>query len=302
MKRPKITTVLICFGLFLFFLILRFPFQNLRGFVFGKIYKETGIQVAAADLYLSIFGWPGVGMRNVDVSIPVGRDELDVSAEKLVARVGLGGLIPPRPSVSVNARGLKKGGDVWVKVTPGKTNTSASFDAEAVNLEQFAFAGPNQLIRGKLQGDGSFFFDASDLAKSSGNAEFSIEKLKTPAQNLQGIVIPDVDFGTLKSKINIKNGVVEISSFQMGDAKSDIQGSIAGEVRLGKDIARSFLNITLKLQLSPQFMANPNSETIVSVLNSIDNSKPGTYAMKWSTSIEGITSNLWNALPKKVSQ
>ena len=62
MKRPKLSTIFIGFGLFIFFLLLRFPYQNVRGWLFGLIYKNTGIYVLADEIYLSLFGWPGVGI------------------------------------------------------------------------------------------------------------------------------------------------------------------------------------------------------------------------------------------------
>lgn len=298
MKRPKLKTVFLCLGLFFFFLVMRFPFHSLRGFIFGKIYKETGILLVAEDMYLTLLGWPGIGMRNVDATIPLGSSELDISSKKMTVRVGLSGLFPPSPSFSLSASGLKKGGDLYVKVSTSKNNQRARFELDDVALEQFAL-GSGQSFHGQVTANGDLDMDTSDLTKSQGQIELDIKKLKTPGQNYQGIIIPDIKFGPLKSKITIKNGVVDINSFQIGEKDSDIQGSIGGEVRLGNVFARSYLNITLKLQLSNAFRDNPNSATIVSLLNSIDNTSPGTYAMKWSTSIEGITTNLWNALPQK---
>src|SRR5437899_1786864 len=56
-NRPKISTIFICIGLFLFFLLICFPYQNLKGYIFGRIFKETGITVVADDIYPSFFGW-----------------------------------------------------------------------------------------------------------------------------------------------------------------------------------------------------------------------------------------------------
>lgn len=298
MRRPSLKMIFVCIGLFFFFLVMRFPFQSLQGYVFGKIQKETGVILVAEDMYLSLFGWPGIGLRNVDATIPMGDTELDISSKKMTVRVGLAGLFPPTPSFSLSASGLKKGGDLYVKFSQGKTFHRASFSLDEVNLDQFGL--PNgQKLQGQITMDGDLNMDSEDLTKSQGQIELEVKKFKTPGQNLQGIVLPDVNFGNLKSKITIKNGVVDINSFNIGASGSDISGTIAGEVRLGNVFARSYLNITLKLQLSEPFRNNPNSATIVSLLNSIDNTSPGNYAMKWSTSIEGITTNLWNALPQK---
>ena len=298
--RPKLSTIFICIGLFFFFLLFRFPYQNVRGWLFGTIYKSTGVYVIADEIYLSIFGWPGLGMKKVDATVPLGTSEIDISSQKMIFRVGLAGIFPPVPSVSISASGLKKGGDLFVKASQGKAYTSAKIEAEAVALEQF-FANTAEAVTGQLMADGAFTYDAKDLAKSSGYLDFSIERLRTPAQNFQGIVFPAISFGNLKAKVAVKNGTVDVLNFQFGDSNSDLQGSIAGEVKLGQDIYASTLNITLKITPSPKFRENSQAQTIISILNSIDDSKPTTYAMKWSTSIQGIVTNLWNALPKKIS-
>jgi type II secretion system protein N len=297
--RPRFGTILVCFLLFAFFFIILFPYQSLKGFIFSKIYKQTGIYLVADDIYLSLFGWPGIGMKNVDATIPFNGREIEFSSEKMTVRVGLAGLFPPTASYSLKASGLKKGGDLYARFSQNKSGTNAKFWTEDLNLEQF-FTSPGDAIKGILTSDGSLSYDAVDLSKSRGYINLNVAQLKTPAQNLQGIIIPDINFGGIKSKVNVRNGSVEVNSFQLGGNNSDITGSISGEVRLGTNLMRSVLNITLRLQLSNQFRDNANSATIVSVFNSIDNSKPGTYAMKWATSIEGIVNNLWNALPTKV--
>jgi type II secretion system protein N len=299
LPRPRLSTLFICFLMFVFFVVILFPYQSLKGYIFNRIYKQTGIYLVADDIYLSLFGWPGIGMKNVDATIPFNGRELEFSSQKMIARVGLAGLFPPTASYSLKATGLKKGGDLFAKFSQNKGGTNAQFWTEEVNLEQF-FTSSTDAVKGIITSDGSLSYDATDLSKSQGYVNLNLTKLKTPAQNLQGIIIPDVNFGAIKSKINIRNGGVEINSFQMGGTNSDVTGSISGDIRLGTNLMRSVLNITLRLELSNQFRDNPNSATIVSVFNSIDNTKPGTYAMKWATSVEGIVNNLWNALPTKV--
>ena len=153
-SKPKASTVAICLALFIFFLILAFPFRNLKGYLFGQIYRNTGIYIIADDIYLSLWGWPGIGMTNVDVSLPVGREELDISCKSLVARVGLGSLFPPAPSISLSMSSLQKGGDLYVKVIKMKTSVSAVIDAEAVELSQLNIPGVNGPIVGKLDAEG----------------------------------------------------------------------------------------------------------------------------------------------------
>ena len=61
MAKPKLSTVLISLALFLFFSFLLFPYQNLRGYIFGAIYKQTQILVMAGRTLPNFFrlAWPG---------------------------------------------------------------------------------------------------------------------------------------------------------------------------------------------------------------------------------------------------
>ncbi len=309
MKRNS--TILICVGLFFFFLVVRFPFQNLRGFIFTKIYKQTGVLIVSEDMYLTLFGWPGVGLRNVTATLPpqILGDELEIAAHKITIRVGVGSLLPPSLSYSIYVGGMKKGGDLFIKLSrlemKGQQLVSLSsyFDADGVHLEQLGFgSGPSDTLTGVATGDGSFTIDFTDLSKTSGSLRLSIEKLRSPGANLQGIVIPPIRFGTLQAKLGGKAGSMEISKLEWGGGESDMQGSLTGDLRLGRDIYQSFLNLTaLKLKMTDKFRDDPNSATIVSTLNSVDNRTPGTYALKWTQGIDKIAQNFLYALPEKLN-
>jgi len=310
MKRST-STILICVALFLFFFVARFPFQNLRGFIFTTIYKQTGVLVVSEDMYLTFFGWPGIGLRNVTVTLPAQMlgEELEIAAQKVTIRVGIGGLFPPNLSYSVYMGGMKKGGDLFLKLTHLTTkgqqliSVNSYFDADGVHLEQLGFgSGPSDTLSGVLTGDGSLSMDLTDLSKTNGSVRLNIEKLKSPGANLQGIVIPPIHFGTLQAKLGAKNGSVELGQLQWGGNDSDIQGSLTGDLRLGRDIYQSFLNLTaLKLKMTDKFRDDPNSATIVSTLDSVDNRTRGTYALKWTQGIDKIAQNFLYALPEKLN-
>lgn len=303
MPKPKPMTILICFVIFVFFVFMTFPFQNLRGFIFGRIYQTTKILIVAEDLYPTVFGWPGLGIRNVNVTLPVGNSEMDLASEKLIFRVGLGGLIPPVPAVIMSMKGLKKGGDLYMKFSQTRTRTSGTVQADDVELKQLAFSGLSEPIPGKLNLDTDFTVDTSDLSKSVGTAKLDVFKLKVPPQNLQGFLLPPLNVGEIKGRLTMKNGIAEIGSFQFGSKDSDIKGSISGDMRLGQTLMASFLNLTLKIQLSDSYRQNPQAATFVSLLESYKTSATGgEYAMKWSATLQDMTTNIVAAIPQKVVQ
>lgn len=306
MKAPSIKTILCSFGIFAFFVFLLFPLQNLRSYIFNQIYRQSGILIMAEDLSLTVLGWPGLEMKNVEVTLPpqfLG-DEVDLSAKWMVVRVGIGGLLPPALSYSMSLSSLKKGGDLYFRLSRAQmknqmlVSANITVSADEMNLEQLPL-GPGETFLGKLSSNTSIALDMSDLSKTTGDIDISIQGLKTPAQNLQGIIIPAINWGVLKAKINIRNGVADIRNFQIGAPGSDVQGSIAGEIRLGSNMMTSFLNInSFKLSFSPAFLKNPNSDTIISTLNSIDKRTPGTYSLKWNKGIGAIAENALINLPE----
>src|SRR6185437_7851134 len=248
MSRPKLSTILIAVGLFLAFLILQFPYQNLRGYIFGKIYKNSRIFITADDLSLTILGWPGLKLTNVNITIPMAfGNDLELASQKTVVRGGIGGLFPPYPIITLSMNKLKKGGDLWLKLGQSSQFVRGAVDAQDVSLEQFPVPGMSDAITGLVQADGDFVFNKVDLPKSSGEFNLKVTKFRVPPQNIQGIVLPVLAIGDIKSKLQIRNGSVEITNCQLGTPTSDIRGTMSGDLRLGKDLMSSYLNLVLKL-------------------------------------------------------
>lgn len=299
MKRPSIGKILLCFGIFLFFLFVTFPYQKLRTLVFKKIYDNSGITISADSLALNLLGWPGVSLKNANVSLPAGNSEITLNSKSLITRVRLAGFLPPVPAISLSLDELKGGGDVFARLAQYGDTVRVLAEASKANLAQVAIPGFPEPIPGILDMDADLVLNQADLSKSTGSFELDLTKLSIPALNLQGIILPVLNFGDVKAKVSIKNGVAEILNFKIGSKGSDITGSITGEMRLGQTLQASALNLTLKLSLSPSYVANPQGATLVSLLESYKNSK-GEYGLRWNATIQDMTVNVAAALPQKV--
>ena len=70
--------------------------------------------------------------------------------------------------------------------------------------------------------DSTVKLEKVDLAKSTGDANLAVDKLKIPPLNIQGFVLPALDIGNVRAKLVIRNGVVEIPTFQLGDQEDPI--------------------------------------------------------------------------------
>lgn len=302
MKKPKLSTIAICVGLFLIFFALAFPFQNLKGKAFEYILKNTGILIVAEDLRPTLLGWPGISVKNVNISLPVAGDEMEFASEKLVFRARLAGLFPPVPGISMNMTNLKQGGDLFIKVGQPSSGIYAYIDASQVNLEQIRIPHVQEIFEGIVDAEADLHINTEELSKTAGDFEMSAEKLKTPNYMVEipgmPFLIPGMLIGPMEIKTNIKNGIVEISTFKFGKQDSDLSGSLTGEVRLGKDYLKTFLNLTLRLAISSRILENPQNVTFLNFLSSLKTDVPGQYAMKWSASIQEMMSNPLKAVPE----
>ncbi len=300
MKRPSASQILIGFVVFLFFLVLTFPFQNLRSYVFKKIHENSGIIVTADSMSPNLFGWPGVSLSNSNVTIPTNGGDIVLSSKWLVTRARLAGFLPPVPAISLNLTGLKGGGDVFTRVARSGETIRVLAEASGVNLSQINIPGVPAPIPGKLNMDASISVDNRDLSKSTGSIDLDIEKISIPALDLQGIILPLLNLGDVKIKVAVKNGSVEILNFKIGSKTSDISGVLTGDVRLGQTLLSSAVNLTLKLSLSPAYKANPQGATLVSLLETYKN-PTGDYGLKWNATIQDMTTNVAAALPQKLA-
>lgn len=308
MKKPKLKTVLICLALFFLFLVIRFPFSNLKGYLFGKVNKDTGITIMAEDLYLTFLGWPGVAMKNVEVIVPqqVMGTEIDISAQKMTARAGFG-LFPPALKYSAAIDGLKKGGDLYVQLVGAKfgpqgfSSGNLNYDTDGLDLSQIPLGGV--FYGGKATGVGSIFVDSNDLSKTSGSLQLDVNKFVFPAADFGGFTIPQIKLGDLKAKLIAKGGVIELQTFTFGGSDADISGQFGGEIKLGQNIFQSSINITMKINFSDAFAASSDTanQTFITILNNYDKRSPGkSYNLRWNKTIMQIVQNFFENPPEAI--
>jgi type II secretion system protein N len=243
-------------------------------------------------------------MTNVEILIPehmLGSD-VTINAKKITARVGVGSLFPPSLSYSLAADGIKSGGNVFVKLSRikagpnGLQKGSLVFEASDVDLGLIPLGGTS--LEGKVTGDASLDLDFSDLSRSLGYASLQLKKFTTPGAAPQGFVIPSIKFGDVKAKLNIKNSNLEFSEFAFGGPGSDLQGQFGGEIRLGQTFMQSYLNMTIRLQISDSFSQSQDAASLVTILNNFDKRSPGkAYSLRWNKSIAGIAQNFLDNPP-----
>lgn len=300
MKMPKAKTISISIGLFLFFLFLSFPYKNIKGYIFGKIYEKSQIFLAAEDVGPIILGWPGIKLYKFSAVVPLDSgSELELAGDKLSARIGLAGLFPPMISKSVNISGMKKGGDIYFRQYDSKNSLGLQFDLYKLVIAQLFPTSVQDIVSGIVTGDGDFDFDWKTPTKSKGEAKLDVSELKMGSQNLQGFIIPAVSIGELKAKMSMKNGVLEFTQFQFGNDTSDLKGTITGDLRVGSNFMQSYLNLTLRLSVAQSLRNNPKATSILMFLDgTYKSTKSADYLMRWSGMLEEIATR--SPFPQKV--
>lgn len=180
-----------------------------------------------------------------------------------------------------------------------------NLEASQLNLEQLAFPLLSRPLEGTIEAESDLRVDKSDLSKSTGKILIKADKLKTPSHLVEGpmsFAIPGLKIGKFEASINIKNGVAELTNIKLGETGSDLGGTITGDVKLGQDLMRSQINLTVRLSLAPQIVQDPQNKTFVTFLEGYQ-LKPNEYGMRWNAFISelaGPNIDIFKAIPAKL--
>ncbi|NBT58701.1 type II secretion system protein GspN [bacterium] len=303
MAKPTKSTVFLCLVVFFLGFILFFPIQNLKGMVFQKIFQSTGVLIVAEEIHPSFLGWPGIQIHNVNVTLPVGTDDIELASKMMTARARLSAFFIP--SVSLSFSELKGGGDLFLKFGQRGATTLMALESEAFNLGQISIPGLGQSISGKLNADVDLKYNGALFSDTKGAIELKGSGIKTPPILVNNPMlgppfqIPELEAGDLDVKMKFTDGVMSISSFKLGNPNTDLSGSITGDAKLGLTPEQTQINLTLRLIFSQKILGNPEYKTFLDFLGAYRTATAGEYAMNWTASVSEIL-NLTKALPTPV--
>ena len=100
--------------------------------------------------------------------------------------------------------------------------------------------------------------------------------------------------------MKVRDGVAKFEDVKFGGTGSDLNGSITGQIKLGKSYLDSNLDVVLKIQASDSFAQNPDSKSLLSYLSSFKcTSSPNAYGLKWNKPIGNMMRNAFDAFPTK---
>lgn len=295
MPKPKKSTVFLGLIVFVLGFVFFFPLQNLKGVLFQKIFDNTGILIVAEDIHPVFLGWPGVRINNVNVSLPVGPDDVELASKSMTVRARLS--LPFIFTPSLFFKELKGGGNLFMKFGQSGPVTVVALETDAFNLGQIKLPVLGQSINGILNGDISLKTNSANFAETKGTVRLTGAGIKTPAILVNNTMlgppfqIPELEAGDLDIKMGFSDGVMTISNFKLGNQKTDLSGTLSGEAKLGATSDQTQINLTLRLVFSSKILDNPEYKTFLDFLGAYRTATAGEYAMNWNTTIAALLNN-----------
>lgn len=231
--------ILLFVGLFAFFIITLFPYNDVGDVATGKIYELTNQQVFLQfdKMNFSLIPQPGFAFTKVSVETPFMQT---IRADAISLAPSISGLLSFKPGVSAVAEGLFKGtvklttrGDEPNKQAVMKQNISLSLnDVDLSALVRF-FNSPLDLA-GQISGDSNTIFDPSFLDQPDGDFDLSVAKAKILPSNVPTPIgpfpIPGFDFQSIDLVGNMKTGVIKIDKLNLGNTRDELSAKIKGQV------------------------------------------------------------------------
>ncbi|MFM8270671.1 MAG: hypothetical protein ACKN9V_10830, partial [Pseudomonadota bacterium] len=162
--------------------------------------------------------------------------------------------------------------------------------------------GLGKSVEGLLSSDVTLKYNDALFSDTTGSVVFKGSGIKTPAILVNNPMlgppfqIPELDAGDLDVKMKFSDGAMTISSFKLGNQKTDLSGGITGDAKLGLTPEQTQINLTLRLVFSQKILTNPEYKTFLDFLGAYRTASSGEYAMTWNASIAEIL-NLTKALP-----
>lgn len=265
LKQHKLKVLVLMLSPFLFFHLM-FDYGSLSGYVSEKVnavisgqpgsggLQRQPLQISFDDLNLHFFPFVGVGLAQLDILAPhLARKPMRCA--ELIVGPDWGSLLSFREGFKLAAEELF-GGDVrlsWRGLkgkTPQELRKAISLNFTTLNLGNLAsfFQLPVQL-RGTL--DGSLEGEADLSFTQQPTAEFTlhIEKFKLPKDLLlSGFLIPSLDLKEVSIKGTLKDGLLTLTEFKVGQGDDELMGQISGDIDLKFPLAPAAMLATVPMR------------------------------------------------------
>ncbi len=238
---------------FVFFCLVLFPFDSVRGRIESEIKRSLGgaydITIGKIDLSLPA----GVDIEKVHVFSLQGQRTKVAQIDEAELNIGLLALVMGKLDVNYDIRAA--GGRIQGNFKQTKENIAVEADLKNVNLAAVPLIKENWGIgiSSDVDGDVDIELYPRTPLKNNGSIQLKIDQLKTEAGNIKGfLALPDLTLATpqSQSKIDVimNRGSVEIR--KLGLSGGDLTLDLGGKVYLAQRLSNLRFNVRGKMGVS----------------------------------------------------
>lgn len=243
--------------LFLLFIYLTFPFEQLKTRIFSTIQQNSGLKIEATKVSPLLLRGIGLKFRDVTISGTIPGIDKNISKPITVDKFWIG--ISPLSLVFAKPR-VKGGTNIFggsIKVTanfqdflkspPG----SIKIKMRNINLsDMLALKEEGINLKGDLSGTIKLEGDLSNPISLSGEIDTDIDNVLLKKGTIAGFTLPDISIkgGTIKA--SLLKGDLKIEEFEIGSPKEDLHFIYTGNIKLGRRIQYSQADLVMKIKFS----------------------------------------------------
>lgn len=265
----------------LIFTILKLPKAKIQSYVRGIVtqaFAQQGITLNSSLSEFSLFPTIRYTLKEVRVRFNEGPNEL------LLDEVRVSPKIIPFLTGAVAADLLVKSGkgELTASVSMKNPDMSVDFDAENLDLTQMQALPALASLQGGavISGEGNFSGNMTSPDTLEGDIQIGIKSLALDSQAIYGIMLPPISIAESMIKIKASGGTLRLLNVEVGKqgAKTDdITAKITGDIKLGKQIMASTLDIGAEFSFSEKV-----SKAIILLEALVGSGKQpdGTYAFR----------------------
>jgi type II secretion system protein N len=233
--------------IFIFFLYITFPIDKLKGKLINYVSQNTGYKL---DLFsMNTHYLTGVSMNDFSISDSSGK--LFLNGSTMSIWVNPIPLIWGSTNLSVNAKTLN--GKVSSSFSKNEKNIFLNLDFKNIELDKFGYLTNRDFVfAGKVNIKTKLDLILDNYKKANGDVDinsvgFAVKKLaiQTPMGPFN---LPPLTFKSIKSSINIKNGILVLNNFELNG--TDLNGKITGKINLANRLLNSSLDLKVTLKIS----------------------------------------------------
>ena len=223
--------------------------------------NQQGIFISAKESTLSFFLWPSFTLKDVTLSSnstnPSGLPAVG-HLDRIKISPSLSSLLPGRYAGSLLLENDK--GSLQGSFSIGRSNLSLNLKSKNLDLQKLGvfplFLGGAQ-ASAILDADIDLKGDLNNPSSLEGDVDLSLKKILFPQQSLMGFSIPKIAISEAVLQVLLHSEKATFKTFKLGkpgSTEEDLAGTVAGDIKLGKQWDTSPLNLKAHFTVSQNIL------------------------------------------------